>query len=116
MRLFFFIFIGVAVAQFFLPWWTMAVIAALAAFFFANGYREALLAGSLACGSCWLLYATYLTLANGMVMTGKVATMFSLPGTWPLYIITFLLAAITGGLGACTGFSAKNILRKKEVA
>ena len=116
MRLFFFTLIAVAVAQFFLPWWTMALIAAIAAFFFAGSFREALVAGSIACGSCWLLYATYLSFADGTLMTGKVATMFSLPGTWPLYIITFLLAAVTGGLGACTGFSAKNILRKKEVA
>ncbi|HUM46564.1 MAG TPA: hypothetical protein PLD84_06535 [Chitinophagales bacterium] len=98
-----------ALLQFFLPWWTMMVAAAVLSFFLGKNFRHAFFAGSLACGMAWLIYELLITFIEGSLMTDRIAALFSLPASSLLCGISFLIAAIGGGLGAWLGYSLKKI-------
>lgn len=98
-----------ALLQFFLPWWTMMVAAAVLSFFLGKNFRHAFFAGFFACGMVWLIYAVFITFTEGSLMTDRIAVLFSLPSSSLIYVVSFVIAAIAGGLGAWLGYSLKKI-------
>lgn len=93
--------------QLWLPWWSMILVAAGMSFLMGKTFLQTFLAGFFACGLVWLVYAVIITAANGSIMTDRIAILFSLPASWMLYVVSFLVAAIGGGLGAWLGYSLK---------
>ena len=93
--------------QLWLPWWSMMLVAAGMSFLLGKTFWQTFFAGFLACGFVWLVYALIITITNGSIMTDRIASLFSLPASWMLYLISFLVAAIGGGLAAWLGYSLK---------
>src|ERR1044071_6758395 len=115
MLLFFLIALLSFLIQLFLPWWSLAIVAFGCSFFLGKKAAQTFLIGFLACGLVWLLIALFIHFAKGDLMTNRIAVLLSLPSSWLLYLISFLIAGIVGGLAAASGFYLKMILRGKKV-
>lgn len=107
MLLFFLIALLSALLQVWFPWWCIVIVAGVLSFFAGKSFTHALVGGFFACGSVWLLYAFFITTLEGSLMTERIAVLFKLQASWLLYVISFLIAATGGGLGALLGFSLK---------
>lgn len=107
MLLFFLMALLSALLQVWLPWWCIVIVAAVLSFFGGKSFTHAIVAGFFACGTVWLLYALLITNADGSLMTERIAVLFTIQAPWLLYVISFLIAATGGGLGALLGFSLK---------
>ena len=111
MLLFFLIAILSGLIQIFLPWWSMTVMAAILCFFLGKNMKQVFIAGFFGCGIVWLLYSLYLTITNGSVMTERMANLFSLPGSWLLFLVSFLIASLAGSISAAAGYSLRLALK-----
>lgn len=109
MLLFFLIALLSAMVQVWLPWWYLVIVAAVMSLLVGRSFRHAFLSGFLACGLVWLVYALVIGITQGNLMTVRIAELFILPASALLYVISFLIAAAGGGLGAVLGFSLKRI-------
>ncbi|MEO6167206.1 MAG: hypothetical protein ABIO46_13650 [Chitinophagales bacterium] len=98
-----------ALLQLWLPWWSMMTAAILLSFFLGKNFRHAFFAGFFACGMVWLIYALAISFTAGNLMTDRIAVLFSLPASALLWLVSFLVAAIGGGIGAWLGYSLKKI-------
>ena len=97
------------VMQLFLPWWSMALSAMLLSYLLGKKRWQVLFAGFFGCGIVWLIMAFYIHVTRGDLMTNRIAELLSLHGTLMLYVGTFLVAAIVGGVSALAGFFFKEI-------
>lgn len=93
------------VAQFFLPWWSLVVIAGIVGVFFSYKYGAvSFFAGFLAVGLLWLGSTLWLSGgAENQVLANRVGELFG--GMSRIYLVytTAMLGAILGGLAAMTG-------------
>ena len=96
----------------FLPWWILFI----PAFFFGAWLSEhgliAFLAGFTGAGFAWFLQALYIHIANDAIITTRIAEMMGLGSPWVVLLLTFLIGALPGGVGALTGYLLKINLKK----
>jgi hypothetical protein len=111
MILFFLIAVLSWIIQLFLPWWGMAIIAATVSFFLSKKAFQTFLAGFFACGLVWLLMELYITMVNGSLMTDRMANLFSLPTGILLFVVSFIVAGLVGGLSALAGRFLKEAIK-----
>lgn len=110
MKNFALIFVGTlvfaAIAQVFLPWWSMVIIALLMGFVFADKGGLSFLAGFLAVFLLWSGYAFMLSSANHHLLADKMAVLLK-PLTQGsrlmLFVVTGLLGGLVAGMAALTG-------------
>jgi len=91
-------------AQFFLPWWIVAVIAFGLALWKARSAGGAFGAGFLGIGLGWLGMSLFIHLRTGAILTNKIAQLFSLPSSTLLLLITALVGGLVGGMAALSGY------------
>ncbi len=98
------------IAQLFLPWWVgILVAAAIGLLVDFKQKRAAFLIGFGGMASLWLACLLWIDIRSRFILSSKIAAIFSLPiGTAGSWILTALVAGISGGLGALTG----NLLRR----
>lgn len=92
-----------AIAEFFLPWWTMAVIALLVGWLMHKTPGRSFLMGFLGIGLLWLTVALVHDIPNDHILSGKMAAVFKLPGYGLLMLVVTLLGGLIGGLAAMAG-------------
>jgi hypothetical protein len=92
-------------AGLYLPWWSMALVSFLVAFFlYQPRPRNAWLGGFLGLFLLWGLLAIWIDVQNDHILSGRMAILFPLGGSSALLIlITALLAGLIGGLAALSG-------------
>ena len=96
--------------RFGLPWWSLAPIAAVAGWFFAQSGLKAFSGGFL--GGYWLWYVTAFLAdsSNAGMLSSKVGELFNGVKGWQLLQIAGLLGGLLGAMGALTGKLAKDML------
>jgi hypothetical protein len=99
------------VAQFFLPWWIIALIAFGMALWRARTAGHAFLSGFLGIGLGWLGTSLFIHLRTEAILTAKVAQLFSLPGG-VLLVITALVGALVGGMAALSGYFCRKAVER----
>jgi hypothetical protein len=89
----------------YLPWWSMALVAFLIAFFlYQPRPRVAYLGGFLGLFLLWGLLALWIDVQNDHILSRRMAILFPLGGSSALLIlVTALLAGLIGGLAALSG-------------
>lgn len=87
----------------FLPWWTLIIPCLLAGFLFTDKAYKAFTAGLGGVGGLWLLLALWADVQNAGLMSAQVAGIMQLSELW-LFIITWAIGGITGGLACLSGF------------
>jgi ABC-type multidrug transport system fused ATPase/permease subunit len=104
------------IAEWFGPWWSAAIVAGIIGFISRLRTGEAFLAGFWGIALAWLAFILYKDIANGSILTQKMAQVFHLP-SYLLYIfITFLLGGIAGGLPAWAGAHLRRMIQPSSAA
>lgn len=112
--LFLIIFILCFIAGFILPWWIIALIAFLAAFFSGRTPVKSFGAGFLAVATAWVILALIKSIPNENVLAGRVATLFHLPGWLWLVFVTAIIGGLAGGLAGLSGALFRRASAKTE--
>jgi hypothetical protein len=98
--------LGIAAAGFLVqlqfPWWSIAVLAAIAGAFTGFGTGRNFLLGFLSVFILWAGYAFWLDAGNEGILSARVAVLFSV-GASTLPLISGLIGGLVGGLAAAAG-------------
>jgi len=87
----------------FLPWWTIAVAAFAVSALIPQQPLAAFLAGFLALFLLWGGMALGIDLANGSILSTRIAGVLPLhDSSWALVLVTGLVGALVGGGGSLT--------------
>ena len=104
------------IAHQFLPFWSIAVVAALVGLLFKyENSAASFAAGLVAATLLWSGYAGFLNSANANMLSGSLGELFSVNSTLLVYI-TGLIGGLLGGLGAMTGTLARKMFEADVVA
>lgn len=97
-------------AQLFLPWWSLVVVAFLVAYAFRLNGWQGFVCGFIGIFLLWGGYAFYLNQANESILASRMSDLFSLPsGSISLLIVSALVGALLSGLAAATGGLARQL-------
>jgi hypothetical protein len=95
-----------------LPWWWVALAAALVAFWRLRRLWRALPQAFLGGALAWFIPALWRDAANESLLSGRMAQLFHLPGSWGILFAT----AVGAGIMALTGAFIGQRLRKLILA
>lgn len=115
-KAFFGIFIFSWVIALLLPWWVLFIPAFLLSAWAIKNSFAAFLIGFLASGFGWFVQALYIHFANDAILSSRMADMFGVGSPWAVLWLTFLVAAIPGGLAALAGTLFSTIMQKKQTS
>lgn len=99
------------VAQFILPWWSVALAAFLAGALRAETAGRAFAAGFAGVGGLWLVAAGYRHLISGGLLTERMGLMMGFPAPELLFIATAALGGLVGALGCSAGYYFRRVLK-----
>lgn len=99
------------------PWWTIALAAAVVAFFVPQKPGWALLAGFLGAGLLWFGLTYLISSQNENILANRISTLIlQKQAAGSLMAITALIGGLVAGLGALTGSLLKGMLGAKAVS
>jgi len=101
------------VAGLFLPWWSIAIVAFLAAIFIRQTVSKSFLSGFVGVFLLWAIVALWIDIKNESILSHKIAQLFPLGGSSVLLIlITGFVGALVGGFAAMSGASLLPVKRR----
>jgi len=103
-----------AAAEYFFPWWTIAVVAFIIAFIAGLRPGKSFLSGFVSIGLLWLAWALWADVANDHILSIKMAALFKLPNYILFIAVTTLVGALVGGLAAWSGGLMKRAVMPKK--
>ena len=111
-----FILIGILgfLVSFVLPWWSFLIVGFVVAFLMPGNNFNALLSGFLGAGIVWLVRAWKIDVETASIMSQKIVQLFPVEDTNMLVILTGLIGGLSGGMGAFTGNSFRQLFLKKK--
>lgn len=92
-----------ALAEYFFPWWSVAVVSFLAALLVGGKPGKAFLMGFFGVGLLWLTDALLHDIANEHILSTRMASLFHLPNYTLFIVVTVLIGGLVGGLSARAG-------------
>lgn len=99
------------VAQFFLPWWSIAVVAFGLAFWKGTSGGSSFRMGWAAIFTLWLV-AAYISHYSTMgLMSDKIAQLLKLSNPYLLIFVTAFVGGLVGGFSALSGYLCRNLIR-----
>jgi len=100
-----------AIAEWFLPWWMIAVVAFVVSLFMALKPGKAFSAGFAGIGIFWLIASLMHDIPNEHILSTRMAALFHLPNYGLFIVITVFVGGLIGGLAALAGalLNRKNI-------
>ncbi len=99
-----------AVAEYFLPWWSVAIVALIIAMLMNLTPGKAFLAGTMAILLLWLAWSLWWDIPNDHLLSRRMARLFSLPGYSAFIAVTVFIGGIVGGLSAWSGAHLRRML------
>lgn len=93
-------------------WWVMIVPFAYGAGAAKSG-AKAMRTGFVSAGLLWLGSSLYFVLTGGGIITGRVARMLGLPASWPMVLITALIAGVAAAFSGYAGYAVRVLFKKK---
>lgn len=100
------------ISSYFLPWWVIAIVAFLAAFFLGKTPGQSFLSGFGAVFIAWMVLALLKSIPNDNILAKRVAQLFQLPNWILLLLITALIGGLVGGMAALSGVLLKKAIKK----
>jgi hypothetical protein len=92
----------------YLPWWSIAIVAFIAALFIQPNIGTGFLSGFLGIFLLWATIAYWIDLANESILSQKIAQLFPLGGSTVLLIlVTAFVGGLVGGFAAMAGSSIR---------
>lgn len=111
--LFLVIFMLTLIIQFFSLWWSLTLIAFIAAYLLGKSNRHAFFSGFCAIGVLWVLLALFRSLPNDHVLAARMAKVFGLPHWTLVLLVSTLIGALLGGFSAWSGYLVRRAVTKK---
>ncbi|WP_052354197.1 hypothetical protein [Flectobacillus major] len=100
------------VVQWFFPWWTLALVSAVIAFFLAKSGGDAFGKGFWVNALIWLVFALKSHFATEGILSQKVAQILPLGGSVAaLTLLSVLIVGLVGGMASLSGFQIKQLLK-----
>lgn len=99
---------------FYLPWWSLVVIAFIIGFLINGTGFGVFVSGFLGGGLTWMIYAWYLDVTTNSILSVKVVQLFPFEDTLFLIIATGLIGALCGGFGALSGSAFRDLFIKHK--
>lgn len=93
------------------PWWSVAVCAGLVSALIPTTGKKAFLGGFAGIGLLWLSLALLFSIRTDFLLTSRVADLFFVGSPVVIIILSTLIGALVGGLGALTGNQLRQSLR-----
>lgn len=88
----------------YMQWWSLAIAAFVVGILVHQRPGKAFLAGFLGVFLLWAALAFWIDTKNNGILSKKIATLLPLGGsTFALILVTSLIGALIGGMGAITG-------------
>lgn len=88
----------------YLPWWSIAIVACIIAILFPQKHLLSFLSGFIALTVLWGGLALWISSNNDHILAHRVSLLvFQSDSPFLLILVTTLIGALTGGLGALTG-------------
>ena len=91
--------IGCLVVQYFLPWWTIAIVAFGFGYYFNSKGAISFLSGFISVGILWLIMAYTIDASTKSILTEKINKLFPLN----VYVLMIIVGGLVGGFAALTG-------------
>ena len=91
------------ITQAFLPWWTIALVAALIGASFKYTNIQSYFVGFLGVFLLWGVYAAVINHTNDGILASKIGDMFGGLSAIQMVIVTALMGGFLGGFSAFTG-------------
>lgn len=95
--------------QFFLPWWSLAIVAFIIGAASELSSIQAFISGLLGVGMVWMGYAFFIDAQTNAILSTKVAEIFTLNDPTYLIVTTGLLGGLVGAFAALTGNSVRSL-------
>ncbi len=92
-----------AIAECFLPWWSVAVISFIVSLLVNARPGSSFLMGFLGVALLWLLVSFWHDVANDHILSTRMAMLFHLPNYSLFILVTVLIGGLVGGLSAWAG-------------
>lgn len=92
-----------AAVEYFLPWWSVAVVCLVVSLFVTQTGGRAFWMGFLGVGIFWLVMVLLRDIPNEHILSTRMAALFHLPGHWAFILVTVLIGALVGGLSSLLG-------------
>ena len=89
------------VLEMFLPWWSIAIAAAIGGYVLKT--KANFVAGFLGIALLWTIKGLLIDLQSSTALADQVAGVFMLPHKSLLYLITAVIGGLVGGFAAWTG-------------
>ena len=96
------------------PWWSAVVCAAIVSALIPTQGKRAFWAGFAGVGLLWLFAALLFSFQTDFVLTSRVANLFGVASSVFIILITAIIGAIAGGMGALSGNLLRQNLRYKS--
>ncbi|MBC8153454.1 MAG: hypothetical protein H7Z72_11130 [Bacteroidetes bacterium] len=104
------------IAQLFLPWWSVAIVAFAVCFWRGKTGRGAFVAGFIGIALVWQVYALFIHVQNAGVMTGRMSqVLFKADMPIVLLELTVLLGGLAGGLAGLSGYLCRRAFLTRPV-
>ncbi len=95
--------IGCCIVQYFLPWWTLALVAFAVGYYFNTTGIVSFAAGFIGVGILWLAMAYYIDSSTQSVITSKVSRLFPVN----IFMFMVLVGGLVGGFASLSGTLVK---------
>jgi hypothetical protein len=100
-----------ALAQYFMPWWTMAIIVAIAAYLYGINKGLAFAMGFGAIFSLWYGMAIFSDLQFDSPMSTLIGNIFGSISRTLVYTMTATVGGLVGGFSSLVGAWARELIR-----
>lgn len=90
------------ILQLLLPWWTVAIAAAIPALVVSQSGWKSFQNGFIAIFLLWTSWSLVIYFQGGDILAERLATLFSLPSGWMTVVVSGLIGGLASGFGALT--------------
>ena len=105
-----------SLTEFFLPWWTIAIVAFIVSLVFRIKPGLAFLSGFLGIVFFWLPDILFKDFSNNHILSHRMAKLFGLPNSMLFILVSVLVGSLVGGLAALSGsLMAKQEKKRKSL-
>ncbi len=104
-----------SVAEFFLPWWILAIVCFAICYVAKLTTKQSFFAGFLGISMSWLILILLKDISNHHILSTRLANLFSFGGNYFLFIlVNVLIGGFVGGLSGLCGKAFQFANNSKE--